>query len=490
MTTPTLAPAAEAPALSRGERLERALFERVDIDFLAYFRVLFGAIMLYQVLAYFTPLENGRTLLADYYLRPFHFTYYGFGWVRPLPGNGLYWHFALLAVCALGILTGFLYRLCAALFCAGWIYLFLLDKAYYQNHYYLVCLLSFWMAVLPAHRTFSLDARLRPSLRSQTVPAWMLWALRGQIAVPYVMGGIAKISPDWLRGEPMRYWIFSGRYPYLGESLQQEWVVWAFSYGGMLFDLLIVPALLWRRTRWLAIAASLFFHASNHLVYPIGVFPWLMLGSTLIFFPPGTLRRFLGGWPIDAEQPEASATGSLRRRVLTWSLAACFAAQVIWPLRHHLYPGDAGWTGEGDLFAWRMMLYTKSGWKPRFEAVNPKTQERELVDWRDYLNRQQMWCMRLNPDMVLQFAHFIHREVLTPRGQGDWEVRAEVLSRYNGRAKQLLVDPEVNLAAIPRTAWGRATWVLPLTEPLSNAENYRREREERQQRDDPALQDE
>jgi hypothetical protein len=362
------------PAESRLARVARGLFAPVDIDFLAYFRVLFGLLMLYQVVSHFMVESNGQTILTNRYLRPFHFTYTGFEWVRPWPGDGMYLHFIALAVLAIGILLGFLYRVCAVLFCVGWLYFFLLDKAYYQNHYYLVCLLSFWMAVLPAQRAFSLDAAMRPGIRAATVPAWMLWVLRLQLGIPYFFGGLAKLNHDWLRGEPMRHWIYLGKYSYIPEPLRNEGVVYAFSYGGVLFDLLIVPALLWRRTRWIACALALFFHVSNGMTYLIGIFPWLMLGGTLLYFPPGTLRRFGGGWS-DAVKGGSPAAGlAWRQRLIVAALAAYFAFQAVWPLRHHLYPGDAGWTGEGDLFAWRMMLYSKELEPlPQFEAFDPQT---------------------------------------------------------------------------------------------------------------------
>ncbi|MGE3314373.1 MAG: HTTM domain-containing protein [Planctomycetaceae bacterium] len=456
--------------------LAQKLFEPVDIDFLVYFRVLFGAVMTYQVLSYFGIAGGGRTYVEEYYIRPFHFHYFGFDWVKPWPGNGMTGHFAALGILAAGIAIGFLYRISSVLFCLGWVYVFLLDKAYFQNHYYLVCLLTGWMAIVPAHRSFSLDAALRPNLQSSTVPAWILWVLRLQLGIPYFFGGIAKINPDWLQGEPMRSWIYGGRYSYIPDALRNEATVYAFAYGGMLFDLLIVPMLLWRRTRWIACAAAIYFHLSNHFVYPIGIFPWLMLGSLALYFPPGTIRRLLGAWPIDDDRKDAVPHVGLSgaRKLFVGFLVVVFAFQAVWPLRQFLYPGDAGWTGEGDLFAWRMMLYNKKGVTPVFEIVDPtgKTPT-EQIDARRFLNAQQAWSMQLNPDLLLQFAHFLHREILEPRGLGRMQVRVRAPVRYNMRKPQLIVDPNVDLAATERTAWGRADWILPLTEPLPSPASYR-----------------
>ena len=68
----------------------------------------------------------------------------------------------------------------------------------------------------------SLDARWRPSLRSETLPAWNLWLLRFQMSVVYLYGGIAKIQADWLQGYPMRLWMPTrDEIPCLGALAQQ-----------------------------------------------------------------------------------------------------------------------------------------------------------------------------------------------------------------------------------------------------------------------------
>src|SRR5690606_10618868 len=114
---------------------------------------------------------------------------------------------------------------------------------------------------VPAHHAGSVDSWLRPKLRSQTAPAWALWLLRIQVGIPYFYGGLAKLNPDWLRGEPLRDWLLElAEHPLVGPVVSYETVVYFFSYGGLLFDLLVVPALLWRKTRPFAFALALAFH--------------------------------------------------------------------------------------------------------------------------------------------------------------------------------------------------------------------------------------
>jgi hypothetical protein len=272
--------------------LGRRLFEPIDIAPLVFFRVVFGGIMLWEVYRYFS-----YGWIERYFIEPtFFFKYQGFGWVRPFAGDGMYIHFAALGVLAACILLGFCYRLAAALFFLGITYVFLLDQTNYLNHLYLICILSFILIFVPAHRALSLDAALRPRLRSSTAPAWTLWLLRFQIAVPYFFGAIAKFNADWLlAAQPMRMWLADRTdFPVIGRWFTEPWAAYFMSWGGFLFDLLFVPLLLWRRTRPFAFAFAAVFHLMNFQLFHIGVFTWLMLVASLIFLPPPA-TRFAGG---------------------------------------------------------------------------------------------------------------------------------------------------------------------------------------------------
>ncbi len=173
--------------------------------------------------------------ISRYYIKPaVYFTYYGFSWVKPWPGKGMYVHFFALGVLALCIFAGFFYRIAATLFFLGFTYVFLLDQTRYLNHFYLVCLISFIMIFLPAERALSIDALLRPKIRSDTAPAWTLWLLRVQIGIAYFFGGMAKLNSDWFHGEPMRTWLSPlTKLPLFGPLFAKEWVVYNFVIGGV-----------------------------------------------------------------------------------------------------------------------------------------------------------------------------------------------------------------------------------------------------------------
>ena len=67
----------------------------------------------------------------------------GFTWVEAWPGNGMHFHFLVVGVAAFFICIGLFYRISAVIFFLGYTYIFLVERALYNNHYYLICFLGF-----------------------------------------------------------------------------------------------------------------------------------------------------------------------------------------------------------------------------------------------------------------------------------------------------------------------------------------------------------
>jgi hypothetical protein len=477
-TVPTQEVQIASPCVSIGakaklwQRLCAALFKPVDISFLVFFRILFGGIILWEAYRYFS-----YGWISRYYIEPaVNFTYYGFSWVKPWPGRGMYIHFLVLGVAAACVMVGFLYRIAAPVFFLAFTYFFLLDQTRYLNHFYLVCLVSFLMCLLPAERAFSIDALLRRKIRSDVVPAWTLWLLRAQVGIPYFYGGLAKLNSDWIYGgEPMRSWLRPlTRVPGGGPIFTADWVVYSFVIGGLMLDLLVVPLLLWRRTRLIGFAAAVVFNLINSAIFDIGIFPWLMLGALLIFFPPDLLRRFArafmssGEASPGAEQKTIVETSNCppitaSQKLITGLLAAYLAVQIFLPLRHYLYPGDVSWTEEGHNFSWHMKLRTKGG-EAVFNVTHPGTGQTWTIKPEDYLKSHQVVKMTTKPELILLFAHYLAEEK-SREGYDNVEVRACVMVSLNGRQPQLLIDPNVDLAK-EEVSLLPARWIVPLTMPL------------------------
>ncbi len=437
----------------------------------AAFRIAFGTLGVIAVIRF-----AARGWIDEFYIAPeHHFTYSGFWWVQPWPGWGMYAHFALLGVAALGVALGYRYRLSIAAFFLLFTYVELLDKTTYLNHYYLVSLLSFLMLFMPLHRTASFDARRSPHPLNGTVPVWVVWVLRSQLAAVYFFSGIAKLNPDWLfHAQPLQVWLYNSSDVFLiGALLREPWIAWAMSWMGAAFDLTIIGWLLWRRSRPWAYAVVVVFHVLTWLLFPIGMFPWIMITAALIFFPPDWPLRMrsrhsrAGGNPASGapdaplspwagEGPGVRVGWATRLAVIALVLFAL--VQVLVPLRHWAYPGNVRWNEDGYRFSWRVLLTEKTG-HARFRVLDPASGQERLVYPDEYLTPLQVERMATHPDMLLATAHIIARD-FAGRGVPDAEVRADISVAFNGRQAARFIDPTVDLARVEPGIWPK-WWVLP-----------------------------
>jgi hypothetical protein len=271
--------------------MKNLLFKPKDIVSLVIFRVAFGMIMFWEVLRYFE-----HDWIKKYWIEPsFHFTYEGFDWVNPWPGDGMYAHFVVLGGLSLLIMFGLFYRLATVLMFFSISYIFLLEQSTYLNHLYLICLISFLLIFIPAHKNYSLDSWLWKKIKSDYVPAWTIYLLAFQIGVAYFFGGIAKLNYDWLMlAEPMQHWLSdSTDFPLIGQYFDEPWMAYCMAWAGLFLDLLAPFFLSIRRTRPFIFVAILSFHFMNDQMFNIGIFPWFMIVVSTIFFPADWLKQLI-----------------------------------------------------------------------------------------------------------------------------------------------------------------------------------------------------
>lgn len=456
-------------------RIDRCLQPR-DIAGLVFFRIAMGLVFAAE------PVYLYRSGRAEHlYLLPaWFFPYPGLGWIPRLDDAGLMGLLTVLFLCGLAIAAGCCYRLAAALYTLGFGYLHFVDRANYHNHFLLTFLLALLLTIVPAHRAFSVDARMRPSIRSSTAPAWAIALLQFQVGAVYFFSGLAKLRPDWLQGRPGLYlWLAAAAENRSLSGLDPVVMAYVISYGGLLLDLAVVPLLLFRRTRSVGFLLAVGFHLSNAVLLRseyvhVWLFPWLMIPATTIFLAPdwprALIRRFRrspgppGTTASLGMTPSSAVAGSpLRRLALPVFLSAYGFIQVALPLRHLLYPGPVSWNEEGRRGAWMMMLDVKHA-SLRFEITDPRTGGKILHDPQTRLSSSQLRALGADPSLILQYARDLARR-MEEQGRPGCEVRAVSRVGLNGRAPQPLVDPALDLARVG-APWGHHPWVIPLKEPL------------------------
>ncbi len=439
---------------------EPAWHKPVLIAPLITFRIVFGLLMFVSLLRFVW-----RGWVSTVYIQPsFHFTYMGFGWVRPLGAFGMYVLFGIIILSTLFITIGLFYRIAAIVFFLGFTYVELIDVTTYLNHYYFISLVAFIMIWLPANRDYSVDVWLQPCNKRNLVPAWTIRVLQFQLAVVYIFAGLAKLNPDWLmHAQPMKTWLPACSYlPVVGQYMYQEWVAYLFSWFGAVYDCLIVFFLLNKRTRPFAYVVVLIFHIATAIFFPgIGLFPYVMIVASLIFFSGQFHTRLLSFLPFYRHQHlslQQSVFEFRYNKVVTAALAIYIFFQVAIPLRFLFYPGHLFWGEEGYRFSWRVMLMEKAG--TAYFTVKDSSHTRYVsIDNAAYLTPLQEKMMSTQPDMILKYAHYLYKQ-FEQKGWQKPEVYAEVYVALNGSRSCLFIDSTVNLAGQP-ISWRHYNWILP-----------------------------
>ena len=433
--------------------LNRFLFQKIDNSPLIIFRIFFGILIACEGFGAIITGWVRRTLVEP----DFTFNFIGFEFLQPLPGSGMYFYFALMGILGLFIAIGYKYRWSMLTFALLWWGVYLMQKTSYNNHYYLLALVSSLMVFLPAHRSYSIDARRNPAIRSDTMYAYVKWGIILQLFIVYTYAAIAKIYGDWIDFTFLKL-LMEGKsgYPIVGELFKIEWFQKFIGISGLLFDLLVVPALLWKPTRKFAFACSVFFHLFNSIVFQIGIFPYLALAFNVFFFEEETIRKifFKKKSPVAVSETEVPEF----KNILLVVGGIYFVIQLLLPIRHHFIPGDVLWTEEGHRLSWRMMLRNRSG-RATFLIVDKKTNSSKHANLRNYLTKKQRKKVGCYPDFMWQFAQHLKAEHAA-RGE-DIEVYVDAKVRVNGRRPFQFTDKNVDLANIPWSHLRHHDWILP-----------------------------
>ncbi|MEP5253463.1 MAG: HTTM domain-containing protein [Winogradskyella arenosi] len=434
---------------------------------LAVFRIGFGLMMLASIIRFWS-----YGWIEKLYLEPqFHFSYYGFEWVKPI-GNYTYLLFVICGLSALFVALGLKYRIAIITFFISFTYIEFMDKTTYLNHYYFISILSFLMCFLPANAYFSLDAIIRKKQYHQ-IPKWTINSIKLLLGIVYVYAGLAKINSDWLcKAMPLKIWLPS-KYdlPFIGENvMQQEWFHMAMSWSGMLYDLTIPFFMLFKRTRGFAFALIVFFHVFTRVLFPIGMFPYVMIVATLIFFDADVHERILNGFrklcnvlKLKASTIEISNYKFQNQKIILPILGLFFAIQLLLPFRYLLYPNELFWTEEGYRFSWRVMLMEKAGYT-EFKVVDAVSGHSFSVNNSDFLTPFQEKQMSTQPDFILEYAKYLEQH-FAAQGHKNIEIYVDSFVALNGRSSERYIDPKVDLLK-QTESFKPKNWILPFKDDI------------------------
>lgn len=457
---------------SLSQRMIARLSQPVAAQSLAVFRIAFGALLLWDCWRF---LRYDR--IWRYWVEPdFHFTYPDFSWVTPLPSGWIDLAWLYMGVAALFVMLGLLYRLSIITLTVLFAYFFLLDSTEYLNHFYLVLLYALILCFLPAARVWSLDAVIQPKEHAK-VPYLAVFILRAQTEIVLVYAGLVKLTPDWLRGEPLGLWLSDRTYGFWFAPLfELDWLIVLAAWGVVALHVLGAPLLLWSRTRLTIFLIYCSFHLANAWFFNIGIFPWLTIVATTIFFAPDWPMRLMARLrrrpPAPTQNHDVPSPSFTLPRIALVITALWLALQIALPVRGLAFDSETRWSGDGHRFSWRMRIYDRDA-TGSFILTDRNTGQVWQINPDHFLSYRQTDKMLVRPDMIHQFAN--HLAKLWQAEGADVEVRADICKSLNGRPCQRFIDPTVDLTRVQWNLFAADTWVLPLAIQTWGIEDNKRQ---------------
>lgn len=433
----------------------KLLFQKVDNSSLIIFRIFFGILISLECFGAIATGWVRRNLIDPKY----NFPFIDFDWLHPLPGPGMYFYFSFMGLLGLCIAFGFKYRVSIITFTLLWTATYFMQKTAYNNHYYLLILISLLMCFFPAEKAKSIDVKLNPKLETNYMYSYVKWTIVLQLFIVYVYASFAKIYIDWLDFSMIEVLMHPRRnYWLIGEVLQQTWVHTIIGTAGILFDLLIIPALLWKPTRKAAFLISIFFHLFNSFIFQIGIFPYLALAFSVFFFGPETIRSifFKSKEPFTSFNKIVVPNYKNNLLLLMWIY---FIVQLLLPVRHYVIEDNILWTEEGHRMSWRMMLRSRVG-KGHFKIVDKNTGQLIKIIPKNYLTTSQERKVFAYPDFAWQFAQYLKMDFENKNMDVAVYLEDSQIS-INGKPYMPFLDSTTDLAAEPWKPLKHHNWILP-----------------------------
>ncbi|NNE30665.1 MAG: HTTM domain-containing protein [Saprospiraceae bacterium] len=457
------------------KKVKGALFTEVDPTVVSLFRIVFGAVMVYQMLYYYSIDYTFQFMAGPEVLFPFQ----GFEFVKPLslPVLKLI-HFSLL-VAAILMMVGIFYRVATTYFFLGYTYFFLIDNTLFNNHTYLMALISGVMIFITADNSFRLPFfRKRPP--GALIPAWNRYLLIFCISLPYFFGGIAKLHPNWWKTDLVPIILEGNNDSLITSIFPLKFLTSFITYTGLVYDLVIIFLLLNKKTRIFGLVLVVIFNFSNHAILfdDIGVFPLMMIFSTVLFFEGKEIKSFikrrepkkkkrknkgLKTKPQIIAKRNSSSNSSLWQNATAITLLVFVLVHILLPFRWMLHTDNPEWTGIGSRFAWRMKMQTRKMTNVKMTLTDRKTGASGPIELETFLSSNQYNHVFNDPHNLIHLAKYLSIKISAERGFVDPIIRADISVSFCGLPPQKMIDPNVDLTKVKINRYQKNhPWLLPL----------------------------
>jgi uncharacterized membrane protein YphA (DoxX/SURF4 family) len=302
VTGTVLAPVREG---GRRSRSDGVLEQTGSIRAIAVLRIALGPITLLHLRPFLRDASAGVSY-HDHFWEPF------IAWLPELPDRVWFVMLWTGAAAAVLMMVGLWTRAASVTTFAVVALNVLLSQTHFRHNRVFLAILLAGVALLPAGRVLSVDARLRRRRRRPALPdvapLWPLWLMRAQVALVYLASGVSKlVDPDWFGG--LVLWDRTVRHQHVLDPtplpewgidlLTSRWFFYIVGPAAVLTELFIGLGLWFARTRLAAIWVALVFHVSIEVSALVEVFSFAAIAALAIWVTPSTRDRVivLGGDP-------------------------------------------------------------------------------------------------------------------------------------------------------------------------------------------------
>ncbi len=424
-------------------KFEKYLNEPVPNITIVLFRIIFASILLIQTYYFISTNFIDNNIIKPLITFPF------INGLDPTSKQNLIVIGYIMLISNFGMLYNKISRICTFIFLCCFTYFWLLDKGYFNNHYYFISLICFLLCLSDQSASFS---------KNIYTPRVYIFSLQVIVFIVYFIAGINKLNPYWLFDfQPMTH-ILEIKSEITNNSIfKNQSIIFLASYFGLFFDLFIGFLLFFKKSRIIAFILALVFHLGNYYLFrdvgEIGVFPFLMISTLVLFFEPKKINQIF--------QLHTEPQTILKKHLFFNKFIVLFLIiQIILPFRHIFFHGNVDYNGVGQRFSWRMKIMYKES-EFQYFIINKMTNEKYAVDVSTMLTSKQYNNLKYFPDLIVPLAKRIKLEADEKFGIKNAKITCEYKTRFMGKNEQLLFSPELDLSKIKRnTLTNKWLWKL------------------------------